>query len=98
MPLIRSTLAPTPLGSRDPRATFLDATPDLIHVPSAACRIAAAFPRARLVAVLRDPVQRALSNWNMVGGLVDRLWGEWRWMVERYNSNSAGIMFPKATY
>ncbi len=34
-------------------------------MPLAAVRIAAAFPQAKLVAVLRDPVQRALSGWNM---------------------------------
>ena len=54
------------ISSRDPSATFLDATPDLIHVPASACRIAELFPDAKLVAVLRDPAQRALSNWNMV--------------------------------
>ena len=50
----------------DPSVTFLDGTPDYIHIPSAACRIASAFPSAKLVLVLRDPVMRALSQWNMV--------------------------------
>jgi hypothetical protein len=45
--------------------TFLDGTPDYMHIPSAACRIAAAFPEAKLIVLLRDPVSRALSHWNM---------------------------------
>ncbi|GAX77036.1 hypothetical protein CEUSTIGMA_g4483.t1 [Chlamydomonas eustigma] len=45
--------------------TFLDGTPSYLLFPSAACRVAAAFPHAKLVAVLRDPLQRAYSHWNM---------------------------------
>ncbi len=45
--------------------TFLDGTPDYMHIPSAACRIRSAFPKARLIMLLRDPVARALSHWNM---------------------------------
>ena len=50
----------------DPLATYIDATPDYMHIPSAACRIADAFPDAKLVILLKDPVQRALSGWNMI--------------------------------
>ncbi|GAX86375.1 hypothetical protein CEUSTIGMA_g13787.t1 [Chlamydomonas eustigma] len=45
--------------------TFIDGTPDYMHTPSAACRIAGAFPEAKLIVLLRDPVARALSHWNM---------------------------------
>jgi hypothetical protein len=51
---------------QDSQATYLDATPDYMHIPSAACRIADAFPDAKFVILLKDPVQRALSGWNMV--------------------------------
>ncbi len=37
-----------------------------MHIPSAACRIASAFPDAKLIVVLRDPVMRAMSHWNMI--------------------------------
>ena len=37
-----------------------------MHIPVAACRIASTFPDAKLIALLRDPVERALSHWNMV--------------------------------
>ncbi|GAX78131.1 hypothetical protein CEUSTIGMA_g5573.t1 [Chlamydomonas eustigma] len=46
--------------------TAMDATPDYMHIPSAACRIAASFPGAKIIAVLRDPVMRAFSQWNMM--------------------------------
>ncbi|KAG1654885.1 hypothetical protein FOA52_006529 [Chlamydomonas sp. UWO 241] len=52
-------------GDDDARTTWLDATPENLLIPSAPCRIAAAFPRAKLIVVLKDPVQRALSAWNM---------------------------------
>jgi hypothetical protein len=45
--------------------TYIDGTPDYLQVPAAACRIKAAFPDARLIVVLRDPADRALSQWNM---------------------------------
>jgi hypothetical protein len=54
-------------GSTRP-VTYLDATPDMIHVPSSACRVAATYPNAKLVVVLRDPVSRAFSAWNMRRG------------------------------
>ncbi|GAX77037.1 hypothetical protein CEUSTIGMA_g4484.t1 [Chlamydomonas eustigma] len=45
--------------------TFIDGTPDYVHVPAAACRIKTAFPDAKIMVLLRDPVDRALSHWNM---------------------------------
>ena len=36
-----------------------------MQIPLAACRIAPIFPDAKLIALLRDPVERALSHWNM---------------------------------
>ncbi len=55
----------TPPSHSDPTATYLDATPEYLPTPAAACRIASAFPNAKLVVVLKDPVVRALSAWNM---------------------------------
>lgn len=54
------------LPHRDLDSTYLDATPDYMHIPSAACRIASVFPKAKLVVMIKDPVMRALSGWNMV--------------------------------
>ena len=45
---------------------LLDSTPDYSHIPMAACRIRTALPSTRLIILLRDPVQRAFSAWNMV--------------------------------
>lgn len=42
----------------------LDATPDYLHSPGTAERIARSLPRARLVFVLRDPVARVISWYN----------------------------------
>lgn len=67
--LRHSVHSPAPLPSlrhRDLDSTYLDATPDYMHVPSAACRIASVFPKAKLVVMIKDPVMRALSGWNMV--------------------------------
>ncbi|GAX77034.1 hypothetical protein CEUSTIGMA_g4481.t1 [Chlamydomonas eustigma] len=50
--------------------TFMDGTPSYLMIPSAACRIKAVFPDARFIVLLRDPVSRALSQWNM-----GYLWG-----------------------
>ena len=51
---------------RNESVTFLDGTPDYLHIPAAACRIAAAFPDARFIVLLKDPVQRALSHHSMI--------------------------------
>ena len=56
-PEIVPPLTPTPhRNTSDPDLTFVDGTPDYIQTPSAACRVAAVFPRAKLIAVLRNPV------------------------------------------
>ena len=36
-----------------------------MHIAPAACRIAKEFPEAKIVVLLRDPVMRAFSHWNM---------------------------------
>jgi hypothetical protein len=41
-----------------------ESTPFYLYDRSAHARIAADVPHARLIAVLRDPVDRAYSNWN----------------------------------
>lgn len=45
--------------------TTLDATPNYLYRPAAAERIHRHLPDAVIVAVLRDPVKRARSDWNM---------------------------------
>lgn len=50
-----------------------EASPGYLHFPRAAGRMRAAIPDARLIAVLRDPVQRAYSHhWNRVRGGLER--------------------------
>ena len=46
------------------RQTF-ESTPSYLHVPSVPSRIHHFRPDVRLIAVLRDPVDRAYSAWNM---------------------------------
>lgn len=43
----------------------MDATPGYLYHPHAAERIHRAFPDVLIVAILRDPVARAYSDWNM---------------------------------
>lgn len=43
----------------------LDATPGYLPHPEAAVRIKTLLPNALIVVLLRDPVQRAFSDWNM---------------------------------
>ena len=45
---------------------------DYMHTPLVACRIASTFPDAKLIALLRDPVERALSHWNMLRVLFEK--------------------------
>jgi hypothetical protein len=45
--------------------TTLDATPNYLYKPPAAGRIHRHLPKTLIVAVLRDPVKRARSDWNM---------------------------------
>ena len=42
-----------------------EVTASYLHIPGAACRIKQVLPDARFVVVLRDPVMRALSHYNM---------------------------------
>eukprot|EP00892_Ulva_mutabilis_P001536 jgi/Ulvmu1/11383/UM075_0045.1 len=44
---------------------FVDASPDYLAVPSVPPRVQRIAPHARFVIVLRDPVARALSSYNM---------------------------------
>jgi hypothetical protein len=46
------------------RLTF-EATPEYLYYPQAAERIQKYNPRAKLIVLLRDPVERAFSAWNM---------------------------------
>jgi hypothetical protein len=45
--------------------TLLEATPGNFFNPKAARRIAAACPEAKLLIIVRDPVRRAFSEWQM---------------------------------
>lgn len=49
--------------------TFMDATPNYMPLSSAACRIAATFPAAKIIAVLRDPAQVYLDGWVRGAGI-----------------------------
>ena len=44
---------------------FFEATPEYLHFPQAAARIRSFRPEMKLVAILRDPVERAYSAWKM---------------------------------
>ena len=46
-----------------PDALRLESTPFYLYVPTARRRIAEELPEARLIAVVRDPIDRAYSNW-----------------------------------
>lgn len=50
---------------RGERMTTFEATPAYLFVPQVAARIHEHLPNAQLVVVLRDPVKRAYSAWNM---------------------------------
>lgn len=45
---------------------LLDATPDYLDTPVAACRIRTVLPDARFILILKDPVQRAYSAYHMM--------------------------------
>lgn len=47
------------------RRALFEITATYLHLPGAACRVARAFPDMKFVVVLRDPVDRALSHYNM---------------------------------
>lgn len=50
---------------RRPDAVHFEATPVYLYHPEAALRIHAHYPDARIVIMLREPVARAYSAWNM---------------------------------
>ena len=54
---------PRPVPGRRRRPAAGESTPFYLYHRDARRRIAADLPRAKLVAVLRDPVDRAYSNW-----------------------------------
>eukprot|EP00197_Chlamydomonas_leiostraca_P012353 CAMPEP_0202872744 /NCGR_PEP_ID=MMETSP1391-20130828/21897_1 /ASSEMBLY_ACC=CAM_ASM_000867 /TAXON_ID=1034604 /ORGANISM="Chlamydomonas leiostraca, Strain SAG 11-49" /LENGTH=336 /DNA_ID=CAMNT_0049553867 /DNA_START=546 /DNA_END=1556 /DNA_ORIENTATION=+ len=45
---------------------LIDASPSYLDVPVAALRVARLFPNSKIIAIIRDPVERALSAWNML--------------------------------
>lgn len=49
------------------RPVVLEATPAYMFRADAPARLHATVPDAKLLAVLRDPVERALSNWKLAG-------------------------------
>jgi hypothetical protein len=51
-----------------------EASPAYLYYPGVAARIASYAPRMKLIAMLRDPVERAFSAWNMHRQLRDRDW------------------------
>ena len=46
-----------------PNALRLENTPSYLYVPTARRRIAEELPEAKLIVVVRDPIDRAYSNW-----------------------------------
>jgi Sulfotransferase family len=46
-----------------PESLRLESTPFYLYVPTARRRIAEELPQARLIVVVRDPIDRAYSNW-----------------------------------
>jgi len=54
-----------PIAPLRGRKLTFEATPDYLFIEEAATRMHTHFPDARLVALLRDPVKRAYSAWNM---------------------------------
>jgi hypothetical protein len=55
---------PLPLRLKENAITF-EASPDYLYFPCAPKRIFEYDPRLKLIVVLRDPVERAFSAWNM---------------------------------
>lgn len=47
-----------------PRQWYFDASPVYLHDPLAAARIQADYPATRLITILRDPIERAISHYN----------------------------------
>lgn len=53
-----------PLKSEKNHSLTFDATPSYFYFKEAPKRIAKFFPEAKFIALLRDPVERAFSDWN----------------------------------
>jgi hypothetical protein len=62
------------LAKSNPKARILEATPSYLFVPGAPERIAALVPNVKMIAVLRDPVERAISHYfyEVLNGREDR--------------------------
>ena len=54
-----------PPSSENPEGVRFEATPDYLYCPMSPQRIYDYCPTIKLVALLRDPVERAYSAWNM---------------------------------
>lgn len=52
-------------GTYDPALSYGKATPQYLNDPTAAARIGKAFPEVKLIAILRNPVARTFSHYNM---------------------------------
>lgn len=63
-----------PTAPRWSNALTFEASPAYIYYPGVAERIARYAPRMKLIAMLRDPVERAYSAWNMHRQLREKSW------------------------
>lgn len=48
-----------------PEKVLYEVTASYLHIPGAACRMKKLLPAVKMVMVLREPVSRALSHYNM---------------------------------
>lgn len=60
---------------------LLDATPEYLYYPKVAQRIYDYNPKAKIIIVLREPVSRAYSHWNMFKNFIDN--NKIQWLVEK---------------
>jgi hypothetical protein len=60
------------------RGVTFEATPEYLYFPSAPQRIFSYHPRMKLIALLRDPVERAFSAWNMYHNFDDPIYSRIR--------------------
>lgn len=63
-----------PAANRWSNALTFEASPAYLYYPGVAERIARYAPRMKLIAMLRDPVLRAYSAWNMHRQLREKSW------------------------
>lgn len=68
---LRAYLKGFPLASGSAGKVTFEATPSYLFHPEVAARIHAMLPDLKLIAVLRDPVRRAFSAWNMFRDMKD---------------------------